>query len=84
MSFLGQIFPWQTNSILIIPIPRFHLGYYSIEIGGLQLAAHSVGKCYAIHIEAEKTAFEQGRKHRQNGHKNPATSIVAAFADNGG
>ena len=43
-----------------------------------------VGKSYGINIEAEKTAFEQGRKHRQNGHKNPATSIVAAFADMGG
>ena len=33
--------------------------------------AHPVGKCYAINIEAEKTAFEQRSKHRQNGHKNP-------------
>ena len=45
---------------------------------------HPVGKSYAINIEAEKTAFEQRSKHRQNGHKNPAISIVAAFADMGG
>ena len=42
------------------------------------------GKSYAAKVDDEKTAFEQGRKHRQNGHKNPATSIVAAFADMGG
>ena len=30
-----------------------------------------------------KTAFEQRSKHRQNGHKNPATSIVVTFADMG-
>ena len=45
---------------------------------------HPVGKSYAINIEAEKTAFEQGRKHRQNGHKESTTSIVVAFADMGG
>ena len=50
----------------------------------LQLLPHPVGMCYAINIEAEKMAFEQGRKHQQNGHKNSATSIVAAFADMGG
>ena len=38
---------------------------------------------YSI-VDDEKMAFEQGRKHRQNGHKNSATSIVAAFADKGG
>ena len=43
-----------------------------------------VGKSYASIVDDEKSAFEQGRKHRQNGHKNPATSIVAAFADKGG
>ena len=43
-----------------------------------------VGKSYASIVDDEKTAFEQGRKHRQNRHKNPATSIVAAFADMGG
>jgi len=42
---------------------------------------HPVGESYAINIEAEKTAFEQRSKHRQNGHKKPATSIIAAFAD---
>ena len=45
---------------------------------------HPVGKSYASKVDDEKTAFEQGRKHRQNGHKNLATSIVTAFADMGG
>ena len=43
-----------------------------------------VRKRYASIVDDGKTAFEQGRKHRQNRHKNPATSIVAAFADRGG
>ena len=30
---------------------------------------HPVGKSYASIVDDEKTAFEQGRKHRQNGHK---------------
>jgi len=51
---------------------------------GSQLAVHPVGKSYASIVDDEKSAFEQGRKHRQNGHKNPATSILAAFADKGG
>ena len=29
----------------------------------------SVGKSYASKVDDEKSAFEQGRKHRQNGHK---------------
>ena len=45
---------------------------------------HPVGKSYASIVDDEKTAFEQRSKHRQNGHKKPATSIVAAFADMGG
>ena len=45
---------------------------------------HPVGKSYASIVDDEKTAFEQRSKHRQNGHKNPATSIVAAIADMGG
>ena len=49
-----------------------------------QETVHPVGKSYASIVDDEKTAFEQGRKHRQNRHKNPATSIVAAFADMGG
>ena len=40
---------------------------------------HPVGKSYAINIEAEKTASGQRDKYRKN--KNPATIIIAAFAD---
>ena len=46
--------------------------------------AFLVGKSYASIVDDEKTAFEQRDKHRQNGHKKSATSIVAAFADKGG
>ena len=53
-------------------------------MGGETPPLHLIGKRYAINIEAEKTAFEQGRKHRQSGYKNSATSILAAFADKGG
>ena len=60
--------------IMLIP-------YTSSAYGRL---THPVGKSYAINIEAEKSAFEQRGKHRQNGHKKPAASIVAAFADMGG
>ena len=42
------------------------------------------GRSYASKVEAEKPAFEQRSKHQKNGHKNSATSIVAAFADMGG
>ena len=41
-------------------------------------------KSYASIVDDEKSAFEQRCKHRQNEHKNSATSIVAAFADKGG
>ena len=42
-----------------------------------------IGKSYVSIVDGEKSAFEQGHKHRQNGHKNPATSMVSAFADKG-
>ena len=63
--------------------PLLSLEYYSITRQRLQLVPHPVGKSYVSIVEAEKTAFEQGRKHRQNGHKKPATSILATFADKG-
>ena len=70
------------------PLPTF-LGYYSTRFVCLQQRLPPgrflpVGKSYASIVDDEKSAFEQGRKHRQNGHKNPAASIVAAFADKGG
>ena len=40
---------------------------------------HPVGKSFVSNIEAEKTAFGQRDKYRKN--KNPATIIIAAFAD---
>ena len=60
------IYPSTANAV---PLPLGEGGFYP------------VGKCYASIVDDEKTAFEQGRKHRYNVHKNPATSIVAAFAD---
>ena len=117
MPFLGQILPWQTNSIFVIKYPRFRCGYYSTITERFQerllleeklakisdfclmrriffhasstanavplplkgKAFPSIGKSYAINIDAEKTAFEQRGKHRKNGHKNPL--ILAAFAE---
>ena len=64
------------SHMVIVLIP-----YTSPPYGRL---AHPVGKSYASIVDDEKTAFEQRSKHRQNGHKNPATSILAAIADKGG
>ena len=50
----------------------------------LHKGGFSAGKSYVSIVDAEKTAFEQRGKHRQNGHKKSATSILAAFADMGG
>ena len=44
----------------------------------------TVGKSYISIGDDEKSTFEQRSKHRQNRHKNSATSIVAAIADMGG
>ena len=35
----------------------------------IHFLVYPVGKSYASKVDDEKTAFEQGRKHRQNGHK---------------
>ena len=64
---------------LTIPPTSLTLGHLPLHKGGFAY----VGKSYASIVDDEKTAFEQGRKHRQNRHKNPATSILAAFADKG-
>ena len=63
--------------------PSLSLKYYSITRQRLQLVPHPVGKSYASKVEAEKTAFEQGHNTDRMCIKNPAASMVAAFADKG-
>ena len=41
--------------------------YHSLD--RIATNAHPVGKSYASKVDDEKSAFEQGRKHQQNGHK---------------
>ena len=65
---------------LTIPPTSLTLGHLPLHKGGFAY----VGKSYASKVDDEKSTFEQGRKHRQNRYKNPATSIVAAIADMGG
>ena len=43
----------------------------------------AVGKSYASKVDDEKTAFEQGRKHRQNGHKNSRYLHCSGFCGYG-
>jgi len=50
----------------------------------LQLIGNDVGKRYTIHTEAEKRHLEAEQIPDSTGIKNPATSILAAFADKGG
>jgi hypothetical protein len=84
-----QIFP---AMVFLLSVSSLHICFLSQMVAVLILftsqpygrMTHPVGKSYASIVDDEKTAFEQRSKHRQNGHKNPATSIVAAFADMGG
>jgi hypothetical protein len=64
---------------LTIPPTSLSLGHLPLHKGGF-----FVGKRYASIVDDEKSAFEQGRKHQQNGHKNPATSIIVEFTAMGG
>ena len=98
-SFLWMAIYWIDGYLQILPTIVFLLSVSSLHICSLSYMVivlipytssaygkevHPVGKSYASIVDDEKTAFEQRSKHRQNGHKNPATSIVAAFADMGG
>ncbi len=45
---------------------------------------HPVGKSYASKVGDEKRLLSSGANTDRMGIKNPATSIVAAYADKGG
>ena len=77
--FLLSILPLHICSLsyMVVVLIPYTSSAYGKEV-------NPVGKSYASIVDDEKSAFEQRSKHRQNGHKNPATSIVAAFADMGG
>ena len=62
------------------PRPTAELGDVLVE-RDLGPTAHPVGKSYASIVDDEKMVFEQGRKHRQYGHKKSATYIIAVFTD---
>ena len=98
-SFLWVAIYWIDGYLQILPTIVFLLSVSSLHIYSLSHMVivlipytssaygkdvHPVGKSYASIVDDEKTAFEQRSKHRQNRHKNPATSIVAASADMGG
>ena len=98
-SFLWMGIYWIDSYLQILPTVVFLCSISSLHICSLSYMVivlipytssaygkevHPVGKSYASIVDDEKTAFEQQSKHSQNGHKNPATSIVAAFADMGG
>ena len=98
-SFLWVAIYWIDGYLQILPTIVFLLSVSSLHICSLSYMVivlipytssaygkevHPVGKSYAFKVEAEKTAFEQRSKHRQNRHKKPATSILAAIADMGG
>ena len=93
-SFLWMAIYWIDGYLQILPTIVFLLSVLPLHICSLSYMVivlipytssaygkevHPVGKSYASIVDDEKTAFGQRDKYRKN--KNPATIIIAAFAD---